>query len=202
MYTLSLLINCAKKSSTVIVRNLPRGSAHQIQMKNYGLTTFAVGPAYHELMSDWVPSPNILMEDGLTHGEHKQQWKEQLSTLPSDMETTTREIAKAFIKSTWIPGTSLRFIRELESLVMGSNSRHIPWFKSKNGPEAVLGYGDCSGGIAPRPVFTLSYLSQHAFLAICSEQRPQSPAGLAGHAHRAHSTTGTPCLPNPSPDQV
>jgi hypothetical protein len=31
---------------------------------------FAVGPAYRELMADWFPAPNILMEDGLAHAEH------------------------------------------------------------------------------------------------------------------------------------
>src|SRR2546423_2643092 len=31
--------------------------------------TFAVGPAYRELMPDWFPAPNILMQDGFTHGE-------------------------------------------------------------------------------------------------------------------------------------
>ena len=69
--------------------------------------TFTVGPAYRELMSDWFPAPNILMEDGLTHAEHKKRWKEQLSTLPSDTETTTRETIRAFIKAILVPGTPL-----------------------------------------------------------------------------------------------
>jgi cytochrome P450 len=77
---------------------------------------FAVGPAYRELMSDWFPAPNILMEDGLTHAEHKQQWREQLSTLPSDAETIIREIARTFIKSTFIPGTRLDLYESLKAL--------------------------------------------------------------------------------------
>ena len=78
--------------------------------------TFAVGPAYRELMYDWFPSPNILMEDGLAHAQHKQQWKEQLSTLPSDTDTTTRDIARAFITSTLIPGSRLDLYESLKTL--------------------------------------------------------------------------------------
>lgn len=78
--------------------------------------TFAVGPAYRELMADWFPAPNILMEDGNAHAEHKQEWKEQLSTLPSDAEPITREIARTFIKSTWIPGTRLDLYESLKAL--------------------------------------------------------------------------------------
>ena len=78
--------------------------------------TFAVGPAYRELMSDWFPAPNILMEDGLTHAEHKKQWKEQLSTLPSDTEMTTRETTRAFIKATLIPGAPLDLYDILKTL--------------------------------------------------------------------------------------
>ena len=78
--------------------------------------TFAVGRAYRELMSDWFPAPNILMEDGLAHTEHKQQWKDQLSTLPSDTETTIREIARTYIKSTLIPGARLDLYESLKAL--------------------------------------------------------------------------------------
>lgn len=78
--------------------------------------TFAVGPAYRELMADWFPAPNILMEDGVVHAEDKQQWKEQLSTLPSDAEMITREIVRTFIKSAWIPGAQLDLYESLKAL--------------------------------------------------------------------------------------
>jgi cytochrome P450 len=56
------------------------------------------------------------MEDGYAHAEHKQEWTEQLSTLPSDAEPITREIARTFIKSTWIPGTRLDLYENLKAL--------------------------------------------------------------------------------------
>ena len=77
---------------------------------------FAVGPAYRELMADFFPAPNILMEDGLPHREHKKSWKDQLSALPSDAEPTIREIAQGFINSTLVPGMTVDLYESLKSL--------------------------------------------------------------------------------------
>lgn len=81
-----------------------------------GPHTFAVGPAYRELLADWFPAPNILMEDGVAHSQHKELWKEQLSSLPSSATTITREIARTFIKSAWQPGTRLDLYESLKAL--------------------------------------------------------------------------------------
>jgi hypothetical protein len=67
-------------------------------------------------MADWFLAPNILMEDSITHSEHKQRWTEQLSTLPSDVETVARDITRTFVKSTLAPGTRLDLYESLKAL--------------------------------------------------------------------------------------
>ncbi|MCJ1413084.1 hypothetical protein MMC19_007186 [Ptychographa xylographoides] len=54
--------------------------------------TYAAGPAYHQLMADWFPPPNILLEDGLPHTTHKNRWKQQLSNFPRDIIPQIRKI--------------------------------------------------------------------------------------------------------------
>ena len=36
---------------------------------------FAAGPAYQQLMEAFFPHPNILLEDGMLHAQHKSKWK-------------------------------------------------------------------------------------------------------------------------------
>jgi cytochrome P450 len=68
--------------------------------------TFVAGPAYDQLLSDFFPLPNILLEDGPAHAMHKETWMDQLSTFPSDITPRVRAIAKKHVKSLLEPTTA------------------------------------------------------------------------------------------------
>ena len=57
------------------------------------------GPAYHQLMSDFFPPPNILLEDGTTHAVHKKTWADQLSTFAYDSTPHICQITEKHISS-------------------------------------------------------------------------------------------------------
>lgn len=59
-----------------------------------GIDTFAVHPAYHQLMSDFFPPPNVLLTDRPDHAEKRNAWNGQLSSLPTDATSIIREIAQ------------------------------------------------------------------------------------------------------------
>jgi len=61
--------------------------------------TFAVRPAYEELMSQFFPAPNLLLEDYPGHAAQRAQWDEQLSTFPADVAPLIRDIASEHIES-------------------------------------------------------------------------------------------------------
>ncbi|ERF68376.1 hypothetical protein EPUS_06792 [Endocarpon pusillum Z07020] len=65
----------------------------------------AAGPAYHQLMSDFFPPPNILLEDGTTHAVHKRTWADQLSTFACDSTPQIRQITEKHISSLLHPAT-------------------------------------------------------------------------------------------------
>lgn len=85
---------------------------------------FAVGPAYKELMADWFPPPNILLQDGKQHWEHKEQWASQLSTLPLDATPLIRELTRTLIRQSFFPGSVLDLYETLKTfswnLLMGT----------------------------------------------------------------------------------
>ncbi|MCJ1290019.1 hypothetical protein MMC34_001554 [Xylographa carneopallida] len=80
-----------------------------------GPDTFAVGPAYHQLMANFFPPPNILLEDGSIHATNKERWKEQLSTFPADGTPRIREITRAHLR-TFREGTSIDLYENLKDL--------------------------------------------------------------------------------------
>jgi cytochrome P450 len=67
--------------------------------------SIVAGPAYHQLMSDFFPPPNLLLEDGPAHATHKQAWRSQLSTFPSDITPSIRQIADKHVSLLYHPAT-------------------------------------------------------------------------------------------------
>ncbi|KAF7514262.1 hypothetical protein GJ744_000032 [Endocarpon pusillum] len=65
----------------------------------------AAGPAYHQLMSDFFPPPNVLLEDGTTHAVHKRTWADQLSTFACDSTPQISQITEKHISSLLNPAT-------------------------------------------------------------------------------------------------
>ncbi|MCJ1395099.1 hypothetical protein MMC18_007980 [Xylographa bjoerkii] len=80
-----------------------------------GLDTFAVGPAYHQLMADFFPPPNMLLEDDGLHATNKQRWKQQLSTFPTDVTPLIRNITREHM-STFREGPSIDLYENLKDL--------------------------------------------------------------------------------------
>jgi len=64
-----------------------------------GPGTFAVRPAYDELMSEFFPPPNLLLEDFPGHAAYRADWDQQLSSFPADVTPLIRDIVKEHIGS-------------------------------------------------------------------------------------------------------
>ena len=79
------------------------------------LDTFVVGPAYRQLMADFFPPPNILLEDSGIHATNKERWKQQLSTFPTDVTPLIRDITRAHL-STFCKGSSIDLYENLKDL--------------------------------------------------------------------------------------
>ncbi len=61
--------------------------------------TIVAGPAYDQLMSEFFPPPNILLEDDTAHAVHKVAWTDQLSTFASDLTPHIRQVTDEHISS-------------------------------------------------------------------------------------------------------
>ena len=80
-----------------------------------GNHTFAVRPAYHELMADFFPPPNLLLEDHPSHEAKRSDWEAQLSTFPDDVEQQVREIVLEHMEP-WIGGLELDLYESMKTL--------------------------------------------------------------------------------------
>ena len=81
--------------------------------------TFATHPAYHELMSDFFPLPNLLLLDGERHRCARGAWDEHLSAFPADVKPAVREIVRGHI-GPWLgsdgKGTSVDLYESMKEL--------------------------------------------------------------------------------------
>ena len=77
---------------------------------------FTVGPAYKELMKDFFPPPNILLQDGHQHKEEKHQWQQQVGHLPATVEPHLRSIVQSFIETHFRDGTELDLYEIIKTL--------------------------------------------------------------------------------------
>ena len=60
---------------------------------------FAAGPAYKELMADFFPPPNVLLDDGDIHKSHKASWLAQIDNLPQLSDQRIRQLARRFVET-------------------------------------------------------------------------------------------------------
>ena len=67
--------------------------------ESIGPDTFAVQSAYHELMSDFFPPPNLLLLDGSKHQIARAAWDEQLSSFPADVKSVIQKTVNQHIQS-------------------------------------------------------------------------------------------------------
>ncbi|MCJ1310472.1 hypothetical protein MMC25_004136 [Agyrium rufum] len=77
--------------------------------------TFAVAPAYRELMADWFPPPNLLLEDGETHAEKRRMWDAQLTDFPNHIARTVRAITEQHLEA-WRSDAKLDLYEDLKAL--------------------------------------------------------------------------------------
>ena len=80
-----------------------------------GPRTFTARPAYHELMSDFFPAPNILLEDLPEHEAKRKAWDEQLSSFPADNSALIQDIIKDHINS-WLNGSTIDLYDTMKDL--------------------------------------------------------------------------------------
>lgn len=83
--------------------------------KTLGPATFAVRPAYLQLMSDFFPAPNLLLMDRPDHDAKRKLWDEQLSSLPADTSATIHGIAQDHF-STWRHDSSIDIYDSMKDL--------------------------------------------------------------------------------------
>ncbi len=87
----------ASLSPNTISRAVPKSSIGSTSKGSLDHDMFTAGPAYHQLMSDFFPSPNLLLEDGVAHSLHKQSWIDHLSTFSTDTTSQVRQIASKYV---------------------------------------------------------------------------------------------------------
>lgn len=80
-----------------------------------GPDTFAVQPAYFQLMADFFPPPNILLIDSPYHHAKRKSWDEQLSSLPADTSKEIRSIANDHFSS-WNDGSMVNIYDSMKDL--------------------------------------------------------------------------------------
>lgn len=80
-----------------------------------GPDTFAVQPAYFQLMADFFPPPNILLVDSHAHLTKRRLWDDQLSSLPADASGDIRNIANDHIRS-WTDGATIDIYDSMKDL--------------------------------------------------------------------------------------
>ena len=80
-----------------------------------GKQTLAVQPAYHELMADFFPPPNLLLEDHPNHEAKRAAWEAQLSTFVDETEDTVRSIVLKHMES-WSEGMKFDLYESMKTL--------------------------------------------------------------------------------------
>jgi cytochrome P450 len=76
---------------------------------------FAAGLAYHQLMADFFPPPNILLLDHDVHLAKRALWEQHLSSFPQDVSSTIRDITNEYIAN-WTDNSSIDIYESLKSL--------------------------------------------------------------------------------------
>jgi len=80
-----------------------------------GPTTFAAQPAYKELMADFFPPPNVLLEDLPSHEEKRNAWNKHLEPFPEDATPVIRQIVTEHI-GTWSHGRMIDLYDSMKDL--------------------------------------------------------------------------------------
>lgn len=86
-----------------------------IEGEMIGPSTFAAQPAYKELMADFFPPPNILLEDLPAHEQKRAAWNEHLEPFPENSTPIIRQIVVEHI-STWSHGRTIDLYDSLKNL--------------------------------------------------------------------------------------
>ena len=86
-----------------------------IQGQTVGPGTFAVRPAYFQLMSDFFPPPNILLIDQPNHCSKRKSWEEQLSSIVADTSPKIHAIANDHFIA-WNHGDNIDIYESMKDL--------------------------------------------------------------------------------------
>ena len=86
-----------------------------VKEETIGPNTFVAQPAYKELMADFFPPPNILLEDLPTHEHKRSAWNEHLKPLTEDSTPIIRQIVVDHI-GTWSIGHSIDLYESMKDL--------------------------------------------------------------------------------------
>ena len=77
--------------------------------------TFAVQPVYRELMADFFPPPNLLLEDHPNHEAKRANWEAQLSNFPDETEHIVRSLVVKHIEP-WLEGKNFDLYESMKTL--------------------------------------------------------------------------------------
>ncbi|MCJ1244425.1 hypothetical protein MMC30_001623 [Trapelia coarctata] len=86
-----------------------------VEGESIGPSTFVAQPAYKELMADFFPPPNILLEDLPTHEQKRNAWNEHLQSFTEDSTPVIRQIVVEHI-GTWSNGGNIDLYESMKDL--------------------------------------------------------------------------------------
>jgi hypothetical protein len=92
--------------------------------------TFSAHLAYRELMSDFFPLPNLLIEGFPAHTQRRKQWESSFAQLPEDASSRVRDLSIEFFNSLVLESEiDLYSLPEIASLLgrqIADCGRHLP----------------------------------------------------------------------------
>ena len=109
-------------------------------------SSFAVEPAYHDLLATWFPSPNLLLSEGNAHAQCRRVWAERLALRPHAAQFATREHTAALLAGLG-DGETLDLYKFVKKLVWGLVLKTFLGGPAEEEEGGNGGGGDGEGGV-------------------------------------------------------
>jgi cytochrome P450 len=78
--------------------------------------TFTVAAAYHELMADFFPAPNLLLLDAAQHQSARLKWEAQMAGMSVQIPSLVRDCVRRHM-ATWADGGTVDLYEDMKGLV-------------------------------------------------------------------------------------
>ncbi|RMJ23147.1 hypothetical protein PHISP_05991 [Aspergillus sp. HF37] len=78
--------------------------------------TFTVAPAYHELMADFFPAPNLLLLDAPQHQSARLRWEAQMADVAPQIPSLVRDCVRRHMAA-WADGGTVDLYEDMKDLI-------------------------------------------------------------------------------------